>query len=96
MGDIEIEILKLRYSNIKLLILESASGLIGLLSANNTSLRDNTAYIVTLSHFDTTENDLSIAESSLQLGVSFLLSPTSMPARLARSPYAGWSERTSG
>jgi hypothetical protein len=43
--------LKLRYSNIKLLILQSAPGIIKLLSANNTCLGDNTANIVTFFRF---------------------------------------------
>lgn len=43
--------LKLRHSNIKLLIIETAAGIVRLLSANNTCLRDNIAYIVTLCRF---------------------------------------------
>lgn len=45
MGDIEIET-----PNNKLLVLESAIGIITLLSANNIYLRDNTVYTVTLFH----------------------------------------------
>jgi hypothetical protein len=63
-----------------LLILESATDMIRLLSGNKIYFRDNTAYVVTLFHFILLDFILesSLAMTFPPLGVSFLLSPTSV------------------
>lgn len=77
----------------KLLVFNPASSIIKLLSTNNTYLRDNTVYIVTLFLFHCWIS-LFIVERSLFImilpsGVSFLLSPTwqATPYHWVRHPY---------
>lgn len=45
---VQVGDIKLRHSNIKLLILESATGIVRLQSANKIYFRDNILYLVTL------------------------------------------------
>jgi hypothetical protein len=74
--------LESRHSDIKLLIIESATGIVRLLSANNVYLRDNIADIVLLFYFICPTELLQVLYKvacllpTAPLAVSFLLSPT--------------------